>query len=134
VLALEVHHRGLQARYAEGREVVGVLGKGGAFAGLDEGLHGTVGVEVQAGTALAFVHQAALVELGKVAVVRDLLVAGGDRVRAQGVDERGAPGVVVDFTVAVLGIAAQLVAFGTAGGAAVFTVGAGLEVAQVGFQ
>lgn len=55
-----------------------------------------------------FVHQAALVEWGEVAVVRDLLVTGGDRVRAQGVDERGAPGVVVDFTVAVLGIATQL--------------------------
>ena len=134
VVAFQVHHRGLQARKAQRDEVVGVLRKRSALAGLNEGLHGAVGVEVQAGAALAFVDQAALVELGEVAVVGDLLIARRDRMRAQRVNERGAPGVVVDFAVAVLGIAAELIAFGTPGGAAVFAVGSRIEVTQVGFQ
>ncbi len=134
MVALQIHHRRLQARQAQRDKVVSVLREGGAFTGLDEGLHRAVGVEVQAGATLPFVHQATLVELGEVTAVGDLLVTGGDRMRPQGINEGGAPGVVVDLAVTVLGIAAELITFGAPGSAAVFTVGGGLEVTQVGFQ
>ncbi|MCY1417386.1 hypothetical protein D9M71_329210 [compost metagenome] len=66
-----------------------------------------VGVQVQTGAASAFVRQRALIELSEVTAAGHALVTGGDGVATQSVNQRSAPGLIVDLAIIVLGVAAD---------------------------
>ena len=130
----EVHRRCLQARSPQSSEVVGILRECGPLTRLDEGLNSAVGVKIKTGTRLAFIDQATLIELRKVAVIGNALIARRNRMDAQRINERCTPGIVVDFTGTAFGVTAELVTTGSTGRTAVLAIGRGLEITQIGFQ
>lgn len=84
--------------------------------------------------ACTFTAEGALIRLNEVASIRYCLITGHERVALYGIGQRGAPGVVIDLAVTVLGVTAHAVSTCATKSRVVCSIGEGAEVAQISPQ
>ena len=132
VSPFQIRDRRFQARHAQRREVIGILTEVRLLARAGKTLDHAVRRQVNTATTRPFINQATLVGLNEVAAVTHLLMPQRHRVATVHIGDHRHPGVVVDFTVVVLGITRGAVALCAADGGTVGARRCGIEVTQIG--